>query len=197
MNKYNFAKNPSSVIRYAEFIAHCFKKPRAKEKAAGSSNSFVPHWSDLTFKYETTRQKQACWWLLVEKVRFYYFFLTCIYNSLWTLIIIIVIIYYLWSAINISFRYHYSHYYPCYLVSFHISIELYYNALLPLALTIYLLILRLINVCLLLAAPRECRTIKVPSERKGYFLSVLHSTFIVIVWYISVTLNSFIILWEN
>jgi len=35
VNKYNFAKNPSSVILCAEFIAHCFKKPRAKQKAAG------------------------------------------------------------------------------------------------------------------------------------------------------------------
>ena len=38
-------------------FVHCFKKPRTKQKAAGTSNSPVPHGSDLTFKYETTRQK--------------------------------------------------------------------------------------------------------------------------------------------
>ena len=38
-------------------FVYCSKKARAKQKAAGSSNSPVPHGSDLTFKYETTRQK--------------------------------------------------------------------------------------------------------------------------------------------
>ena len=39
-------------------FVYCSKKARAKQKAAGSSNSPVPHGSDLTFKYETTRQKK-------------------------------------------------------------------------------------------------------------------------------------------
>ena len=38
-------------------FVYCSKKARAKQKAVSSSNSPVPHGSDLTFKYETTRQR--------------------------------------------------------------------------------------------------------------------------------------------